>query len=927
MTALPILWDRDPALEAAGELLDEIGNGRPRSLFVIGEAGLGKTSVLDRACSTARERGFVCGAGRGDAMESTLPFGVVTQAFAALGGGDVFEQEHINLDGPDTRAAQFSGALRWLSDVPDGPVLIALDDLHWADLDSIALMSFLCRRLQSTRVGIIGMLRPYPPAAAEVAAGLAHDSLAAVVHLEPLNSAAASKLLAARSGRELPDVDAARACDMCGGNPLLLEQVARAVARGEEVPQAREAGASSSEHLLLARFAGLPPRAMRCAQSAAVFGTRFYAELAVRLSQLDDVDAGPALDALWRSGLVREANAGSLEFVHPLFRQALYDDLGAPVRRLLHARAFKLLCERGRDAEAAEHALRADLGGDAEVIELLTRVAHAALRSAAVATAAALFDATVEMAGDDAPPALLLDYAHTLVRDQQAAKSLAVSERLLSRTDLDALTRAKALRGLARGLVYTGAAEAAAQRFDESAAMSLPLDPDYAVETLLERIDYAWFASGPAVTLAVARAGLDVAEAFGASSRECLTAAVRSMTFECGDGSCLDASAQAARELEANASASALEVCNHWGPLVTYGTTAKMAERLADSVHSYDLALRASRQAGAASYATFISINYVETLVRLLLVDDAVDLLDRCEKDAALAVASRPFMAAARAWLQLVTGRQSESEATIDAMQPIASMLGAWLVSLWLSYTRGWLRLTEGRLDEACAIYADMETTIQRVGTGEPCEVPWAGHAVAAYVANGRESDARRVIAWLDECAEGLPCRWPRITAATGRARLAESAGDHTNAEQFFQRALDLHAEVELPFERMQTLLEFGKYLRRAGQPARARPMLADALGMAEKGGATWLAAQAQDELRIAGGRRRRQRLDPDRLTPQEERVAALAATGATSKQIADQLYVSTSTIETHLEHIYAKLGIHSRRELMAMRAGTRRNE
>jgi DNA-binding CsgD family transcriptional regulator len=260
-------------------------------------------------------------------------------------------------------------------------------------------------------------------------------------------------------------------------------------------------------------------------------------------------------------------------------------------------------------------------------------------------------------------------------------------------------------------------------------------------------------------------------------------------------------------------------------------------------------------------------------------------------------------------------------------MEPMVSMLGAWMVSLWFSYTRGWLRLTQGRLDEACAIYGDMEATMQRVGAGEPCEVPWAGHAVAAYVANGRENDARRVIDWLDASAERLPCRWPRIAAATGRARLAESSGDHANAEQFFQQALDLHAEVALPLERMQTLLEYGKFLRRAGQPARARPLLTNALQMAENGGAAWLAAQAHEELRIAGGRRRRQRQEPTRLTPQEERVAALAATGATTKQIADQLYLSTSTIETHLEHIYAKLGIHSRRELMSTWPASPRKE
>jgi DNA-binding NarL/FixJ family response regulator len=130
---------------------------------------------------------------------------------------------------------------------------------------------------------------------------------------------------------------------------------------------------------------------------------------------------------------------------------------------------------------------------------------------------------------------------------------------------------------------------------------------------------------------------------------------------------------------------------------------------------------------------------------------------------------------------------------------------------------------------------------------------------------------------------------------------------------------MDLHQQVDLPLERFQTLLEYGRYLRRAGQIRRARPLLADALALAEASGAAWLSGQARDELRIAGGRRRR-REDPGRLTAQEQRVAALAASGASTPEIARQLYVSASTIETHLEHVYTKLGIHSRRELMHMR-------
>ena len=109
--------------------------------------------------------------------------------------------------------------------------------------------------------------------------------------------------------------------------------------------------------------------------------------------------------------------------------------------------------------------------------------------------------------------------------------------------------------------------------------------------------------------------------------------------------------------------------------------------------------------------------------------------------------------------------------------------------------------------------------------------------------------------------------------------------------------------------------MEFGRFLRRCGHLQRARPLLAEASGMAEAAGADWLAGQARDELRIAGGRRRRPH-DPLKLTAQQERVAALAAEGATNAEIARALVITVRTVETHLENIFAALAIGSRRQL-----------
>jgi DNA-binding CsgD family transcriptional regulator len=163
-----------------------------------------------------------------------------------------------------------------------------------------------------------------------------------------------------------------------------------------------------------------------------------------------------------------------------------------------------------------------------------------------------------------------------------------------------------------------------------------------------------------------------------------------------------------------------------------------------------------------------------------------------------------------------------------------------------------------------------------------------------------------------------LPCRWPRIVAHTAHATLAERAGDVPTAEAHFQRALEFHGQVQLPLERARTLIDYGAFLRRgARQPAAARRPLAEALVLAERAGAVRLAVEAQGELRLAGGRRRRPG-EPATLTPREARVAELAANRRTNLEIARQLVISTKTVETHLRHVFGKLAVTSRRDLPA---------
>jgi DNA-binding CsgD family transcriptional regulator len=194
--------------------------------------------------------------------------------------------------------------------------------------------------------------------------------------------------------------------------------------------------------------------------------------------------------------------------------------------------------------------------------------------------------------------------------------------------------------------------------------------------------------------------------------------------------------------------------------------------------------------------------------------------------------------------------------------------------------------------------------------------VPWARYAMTAHLARGQYDDAHRVLDWVEGCASRLPCRWPRIAFHVGRSALAEARNDDAAAEASLSAALVLHEDVDLPVEHIETLLHHGGFLRRRGRVQEARVVLRRALGLAEEIGATWLGGYVHGELAVAGGRRRISRSPLD-LTAQEQRVADLAAAGRSNREIAQFLSVSGRTVESHLTRVYAKLGVHSKRELM----------
>lgn len=902
------IFERKTERAAVVRLISEMRMGRGGALFVVGEGGLGKTTILNQARELASPDVRI-GWGRGDVMEESLPFGLFAEVLATVDGPRSLLDPSMNGSrNGDFHADRFGAVLRWLQSTATEPVLLILDDLHWADPDSLTLVSYLARRIKRMPVAMLAALRPWPPAAYELSAALSYDGEAAVARLASLSPDAGVELLAARLGGPVSEGLSRKALELCGGNPLLLEQVAAAIGRGDSVVAPTRTGTASNERMLvLARFAGVPKAAIRCAQAASVLGTRFRPELAITMAQLDDRESYMALDALCRSGLVR-SGPEMAEFVHPLLCHALYDDLAVPVRARLHARAFTALSTQGLDDEAVDHAIRADLTGNDLAIRTMTRAGLAALRSGAFTMATHHLQAAVRIAGSRADTDLLLALAESLLVAGHPSEAIVVCNRLRFEQELTSAQQIQTSRILGSAFLTTGGHHDSATCFAEAADLAEKHDPVVAIDVLLDAALLRCTSVGPVDALPLAERACTLASDAEQSLSNRAASVWGYLALISGDPQGLMAG-------EAETLASLRDLRWSWRILKAFCVSAVLTERFNDAQHVLDVIVPAAERIGAVDALNELAMAQAVVAARQGRLAEALDGVERVSS----LIDSVPEYGSHADFIRVELlhhmGRAAESMEWCDRIEPDATARGESYTLLRLWNVRGQHLLRGEKPEAASDLYIQIEELGSRMGIGEPCWIPWARYAVTAHLSACRNTDARRVIAWLDRSAARLPCRYPQIAATTGRASLAEAEGDHEAAEAYYSSALALHGQVALPLEQVETLLAYGSFLRRRGHARRARPLLAQAAAIAEAHQAGWLGEQVREELAAAGGRRRRK--ETTRLTIQEQRVARLAAAGHSNKTIAAKLTLSVKTIEYHLQQIYKKLRITSRRQLM----------
>lgn len=933
----PVLVERDNELTCLDALAERALGGTGGAAVVEGPAGIGKSGLLAETRRRAEQRGVQVFSARGVVLERQVGFGVVRQLFAlplarclererrrlfsgvARHCAHVLGLEPADEGSPPTPVSEIDlhHALYWLcANLADQcPVVIVVDDAHWADLSSLRWVAYLARRLEDLAVFVVVSIRSSEPESAlPPLAELRADANTVTLRPRPLSQRAVADVVH-RLYRVAPDEEFARACtEATGGNPFFVQVLAR-TAIDEGLPPTADC-ARRLEHLvpsevteaILARIARLPSRPLALAQTVAVMGGSGELRHVAALAAMDEARAATAADELVGADLLRPGPP--LEFTHPLVGRAVYATIPPFERRLAHRQAALLLDAEGQPAETvAAQLLEGEAVADAWAVEALRRAAATAASTAAPDTAVAyLRRALAEPPPNHALGQVLAELGSLEARvgDPQAVEHLT---RALNAV-VEPSERVQLVVTLSQVQALAGRPDEAVtllrQTLDESTGLDRELQLAIEAELLAivqhmgsgrgviaERLEH--------ISREVARGGRTPAErrllAFLAQeslfANEPADRVAELAQWALGGGRLLDE-----ETAESPLYFFPVDALSHSGQF-----------ELADAVLDETLRDARARGSAAAFCHTALSrcaLHRQRGAIRSLEGEAAAGL------DAAVVLKWSLYQPVFGAYLAEALIERGELEAAKEVLGdiPFAGSPAAY----FLLGCRGRLNLEMGRTEQALEDLFGSGRHQLSIGIVTPAVYPWRSVAALALARLGDLEQARSLAA--EELALAQAFGSPRtIGVALRSAALVEP--DEERKIEHLRRAEHVLHSSEAPLELSRTRADLGAVLRRAGMRNEARALLEKALDTAHHCGATALVQRCWAELSAAGARpRRASRSGVDALTPSELRVAQLASEGLTTREIAQSLFVSRKTVEKHLGQVYSKLGVHSREEL-----------
>jgi DNA-binding CsgD family transcriptional regulator/tetratricopeptide (TPR) repeat protein len=926
------LLEREGELAAIDALIGS-GLGGGRLLAIEGPPGIGKTALLAETKTRAEEAGMLVLSARGSELEREFPYGVVRQLFesqlaflpdeeraellagAAALAAPVFDPTHLANERTSGPSFAILHGLFWLTAnaAARRPLLLAVDDLHWCDAASLRWLAYLVPRIEGLPLIVIVGLRPAEPGADPVVLGqILSDPLTLVIRPAPLSMKATTEFVRDRLGADADDLFCAACHDESDGNPLLLQELTRAMSTqgfaptAEKVPRLRELGAQAVARAVSLRLARLAPEATMLARAVAILGDGAESRHAAALAELDDEAAAEAAAALVRADILRAP--GPLGFAHPVVRAAVYSALTPVERDSGHSRAARLLAETGAEPERiAAHLLVIPPEGEPRVVEVLRESASRALgRGAAESAVTYLCRALAENPADRGRLLLELGSAEALINGPAAVEHLREALALIddpahrARTalllgrQLFFLHRVdESVGAFKRGIEELAGADAELGRLLEVGLINNAIMEPRLYPVALERLEQlrdepADKTVGQKMVLAMlayndARANLPAVEAVALARR-----------------------ALADDEL--------LAAENGGVPFISACMVLAMAD-LDEALEIYDASLADAHRRGSVFAFAAAKVFRAETyLYRGELVEAEVDGRE------ALAACDAWGIGIAAGWLigyladVLMEQGKLEDAAAVLARGGFAGD-PATAHAHWFHDSRARFRILRGDLRQGLEETLEAGRYFEAVGGQNPAFMPWRSQAALALLQLGQQDEAHRLAEEELELARtwGAPRALGRALRAAG---LAEG-GDEGLA--LLEEAVEVLSDSPARLEHAKALTELGAALRRTNRRSQAREQLRRAVERATNCGATPLVQRAETELLATGARPRRISLSgPESLTPSELRVARMAAEGPTNREIAQALFVTPKTVEVHLSSVYRKLGISSRSQLAA---------
>ena len=904
-----MIVSRARELDALGELLDGLRAGHGQALVVRGDPGIGKTTLLDALVARCGTQVMVLRA-RGVETEAELAFAALSDILAPI----VDDLAAL----PAPQSAALAAALALGPPAPGDrlavcvatlgvlraaarrrPVLAVVDDVQWLDAASRECVLYAARRAGGPVAVALAARDPASPALER--AGLPE------LRLEPFDGDDSRALLRAVAPDLAPTV-AEAVVPAAAGNPLALVELPATLSADQRaglVPLELPLAPSTRLHAAFAgRIEGLGAVARRALLVAAAHDGDDLTTVTAACGDAETHVSG--LAEAEERGLVRLAD-GRVSFAHPIIRAAAYHVASPAERR----RAHRALAGVHAGERRAWHLAAATAAPDERVAAELEEVAAAAAARRAYASASAALERAARLSPDGEA------VARRLLAAGQAAAAAGALDRALALLEEAAAgdgplhSRAEHLRG--RLMVWTGNPAEAVDLLVAEAERTAAGDPAMAATILADAANGATNMNAYLRAEALAeRAAALLGDGGEPGTRAPVLAVIGWVLV-------LRGKTPQARPLLAEAARLAQGVDGlgpHW-PWLHLLLRARITLGELEEARTESLALcERAREAGAL--ATLSGALLVAADVAFRLGDWA--LADAMSEEA-IRVASdvgqpawRGFALGTRARLTAARGLEAESRDAARTALRIAEDEGISSGLRFVHGARGFLELGLDRVDAAVESLETVERIVAGSGLEEPTLVPWAPDLVEAYVRGGRDSDARRVLAALERQAASSATEFAGAAAARCRGML------EPDFEPEFATALAHHDRRPMPFERARTLLALGRRLHRARRRAEARDRLREALAGFERLGAAPWVAQANNELRAAGARRRTGRATA--LSPQERRVAAAVRRGASNREIAAELFLAPKTIEFHLGQIYRKLGVHSRTQLVAALAG-----